>query len=53
MDFFREYGITQEEIINTMSDAINLLDTLEDTDGTADRLTEAIAVLKQHWNMED
>lgn len=56
MDFFKEYGMTQEEIINTLSDAINCIDSLSDSSdypGLSDRLMDSINVLKRSWNMED
>lgn len=48
MDMFKEYGMTKEELLTTLSDAINFVDRHgEDADGLADRLMECIAVVKE------
>lgn len=57
-DFFKEYGTTQEEIINAMSEALEIIDLYTESNpdpytGTADRLFEAIQILRQEWNMEE
>ena len=53
MDFFKEYGTTQAEIITAIEDAARYI--LENDNGAAenlpDRLTEAAAVLRRHWNI--
>lgn len=53
MDFFKEYGYTQEEILSTISDAINIIDRTDDPDGTSDKLADIIVILKREWNKED
>lgn len=48
MDMFKEYGITKDELLSTISDAINLADRYnEENDGLSDRLMEALAVIKE------
>lgn len=47
MDMFKEYGITKEELLSTLSDAINVIDKTEDNDGLADRLFEVLEVVKE------
>ena len=47
MDMFKEYGITKEELLSTLSEAINVIDKTEDPDGLADRLYEALAVVTE------
>lgn len=53
MDFFKEYGYTQEEILSNLSDAINLIDKTDDPDGVADKLADTIVILKREWSIED
>ena len=49
MNLFREYGITKEEVENTLSDAINFVDKHNDgcTEGLADRLMELSALFAE------
>lgn len=53
MDFFKEYGYTQEEILSNLSDAINLIDKTDDPDGIADKLADTIVILKREWSKEN
>ena len=47
-DIFREYGFTKEELLNSLSDAINFIDRHadEETDGLGDRLFDVINAIK-------
>lgn len=49
MDLFKEYGMTKEELLNTISDAINFVDRHDDgdTDGLSDRLFEVIGIVQE------
>lgn len=49
MDLFKEYGMTKEELLNTLSDAINFIDRHDDgdTDGLSDRLFEVIGIVQE------
>lgn len=55
MDFFEKYGMTQQDILDVMSAAIVFIDRsgIEDKNGTADLLMDAIAVLKDLWGIDD
>jgi len=48
MDFFKEYGTTQEEILNAITDALEEVES----ENTKERLKEALAVLKKHFQEE-
>jgi hypothetical protein len=47
MDMFKEYGITKEELLSTISDAINFIDRTDDESGLSDRLFEVLEVVKE------
>lgn len=53
MDMFKEYGMTKEELLSTISDAINYIDRHADendqlyNEGLSDRLFEALEVVKE------
>ena len=49
MDLFKEYGMTKEELLTTLSDAINFIDGHSDgdTDGLSDRLFEVIGIVTE------
>ena len=49
MDMFKEYGMTKEELLTTLSDAINFIDRHDDenTDGSSDRLFEVIGIVTE------
>lgn len=49
MDLFKEYGMTKDELLTTLSDAINFVDGHDDgnTDGLSDRLFEVIGIVQE------
>ena len=52
---FRDYGMTAEEVINTLADAIDFVATHtadRDDNGLCDRLDDAHALLVRLWKME-
>lgn len=55
MDFFKEYSVPQSEILQAIEDAARYVP--ENDNGAAenlpDRLTEAAAVLRRHWNISE
>ena len=59
MDLFKEYGKTAEEILNDISEAINLNDAviydreIEKPYGLGDRLFDDIQILRKVFEMEE
>ena len=57
MDIFKEIGITDEEILNTLSDAICFVDSHtedgENTNGLGDRLFDVVNAYRYIRGIED
>lgn len=51
--FIDIYGMSREEILGRLSDAINVVDKTDNNDGLSDDLMMIIGILKQEWNIEE
>ena len=53
---FRDYGITPDEVINTLADAIDFISTHtkdDDENNLCDRLDDVHALIIRLWQIED
>ncbi len=51
--FIDIYGMSREEILSRLSDAINVIDKTDNNDGLGDDLMMIIGILRKEWNIEE